>query len=356
MIYSSNYRGRFAPSPTGSLHFGSLTAALSSYLDAKHHHGTWLVRMEDLDTPRCVIGAADDILRTLAAFGLHSDEPVLYQSQRTAAYEAALQQLQTIGAIYPCCCTRKEIADSALYGIDGQIYPGTCRNGIPEGKEGRAWRVNTNFNLLRHSRESGNPAIQNAFFSNPLDSRFHGITSDLSACGLSRMASSSINDESHNAVGVISFEDALQGHTSQYLENEIGDFVVKRADGLFAYQLAVVVDDAFQGITHIVRGADLLHSTPRQIYLQRLLGLPTPHYMHLPIAVNGQGEKLSKQTLAQAIGTDNVVTALISVLEFLQQQPPADLRDGSVEEVLNWAVANWRLEQLKSVQKIPCEG
>ncbi len=329
----SDYIGRFAPSPTGSLHFGSLVAAVGSYLAAKHHHGTWLVRMEDLDTPRCVAGAADDILRTLAAFGLHSDEPVLYQSQRTVAYEAALQQLQTIGAVYPCCCTRKEIADSALHGIDGQIYPGTCRNGIPEGREGRAWRVRTDY-LCRHSRAGGNPAIQNAFFSNPLDSRFHG------------------NDESHHAVGVIAFEDALQGHITQHLENEIGDFVIKRADGLFAYQLAVVVDDAFQGITHIVRGADLLHSTPRQIYLQQLLGLPTPHYIHLPIAVNAQGEKLSKKTLAQAIGTDHVVATLMRVLEFLQQQPPVELRDGSVEEVLNWAVGNWQPMRLKGIQQI----
>jgi glutamyl-Q tRNA(Asp) synthetase len=337
MITSSNYRGRFAPSPTGSLHFGSLVAAVGSYLDAKHHQGTWLVRMEDLDSPRCVAGAADDILRTLAAFGLHSDEPVLYQSQRTAAYEAALHQLQTIGAMYPCCCTRREIADSALHGIDGQIYPGACRNGIPEGREGRAWRVRTDY-LFRHSRENGNPAIHNAFFSNPLDSCFRG------------------NDGTKILVGVIEFDDALQGHITQHLENEIGDFVVKRADGLFAYQLAVVADDAFQGITHILRGADLLHSTPRQIYLQRLLGLPTPHYMHLPIVVNAQGEKLSKQTLAQAIGTNNVAATLTSVLGFLQQQPPDELRKGSVEEVLNWAIKHWQLKQLQSLQEIRCEG
>jgi glutamyl-Q tRNA(Asp) synthetase len=150
----------------------------------------------------------------------------------------------------------------------------------------------------------------------------------------------------------IEFDDALQGRVTQHLENEIGDFVVKRADDLFAYQLAVVVDDAFQGITRIVRGADLLHSTPRQIYLQQLLELPTPHYMHLPIAVNAQGEKLSKQTLAQAIEMDNVAATLVSVLEFLQQQPPVELRDGSVEEILSWAVANWRLEPLKNVLRI----
>lgn len=303
----ATYRGRFAPSPTGPLHFGSLVAAVGSYLDAKHHHGTWLVRMEDLDVPRCVPGAADDILRTLEAFGLYWDNDVgraapanlpgiarptvLHQSRRTAAYEEALQRLQAIGAVYPCCCTRKEIADSALHGIDGQIYPGTCRNGIPAGREGRASRVHTD----------NEPVV---------------------------------------------FEDALQGRIAQRLESEIGDFVVKRADGLFAYQLAVVVDDAFQNITHVVRGADLLHSTPRQIHLQRLLGLPTPHYLHLPIAVNAQGEKLSKQTLAPAITTERIVATLISVLDFLRQQPPTELQGGSVEEVLTWAIKNWRPEAL----------
>jgi glutamyl-Q tRNA(Asp) synthetase len=298
MPSSSHYRGRFAPSPTGPLHFGSLAAAVGSYLDAKHHHGTWLVRMEDLDTPRCVPGAADDILHTLAAFGLHSDEPVLYQSQRTTVYEDALRQLQAIGAVYRCCCTRKEIADSALHGIDGPVYPGTCRNGIPETREARAWRVRTDN-------------------------------------------------------GPISFDDALQGRITQHLESEIGDFVVKRADGLFAYQLAVVVDDAAQGITHVVRGADLLASTPRQIYLQRLLEMNTPAYTHLPVAVNANGEKLSKQTLAPGIGCDDVVATLIKVLDFLRQQPPAELRQGGVEDVLNWAVANWRLEKLNGCRQIP---
>ncbi len=309
MLFSPDYRGRFAPSPTGPLHFGSLAAAVGSYLDAKHHRGTWLVRMEDLDMPRCVCGAADDILRTLAAFGLHSDESVLFQSQRTVAYEAALHQLKALHAVYPCCCTRKEIADSALHGIDGQIYIGTCRHGISEGREGRAWRVRTDLN--RHFRIGG-------------------------------------NDGNPNAVGIVKFDDILQGHITQHLENEIGDFVVKRADGFFAYQLAVVVDDAFQGITHIVRGADLLHSTPRQIHLQLLLGLPTPRYMHLPVALNTQGEKLSKQTLAAPIGTDNVVATLMSVLRFLQQQPPVELQGGSVEEVLSWAVENWKPDQLRN--------
>ncbi len=301
----SNYRGRFAPSPTGPLHFGSLVAAVGSYLDARKHNGTWLVRMEDLDTPRCVPGAANIILRTLAAFGLHSDEPVLYQSRRTAAYAGALHQLQAIGAAYPCCCTRKEIADSALHGIEGFVYPGTCRSGLPPGREAHAWRVRTD---------------PHAFPAAPPSSR-------------------------------IEINDALQGCQSQHLESAIGDFVVKRADGLFAYQLAVVVDDALQNITHVVRGADLLHSTARQIYLQHLLGMPTPQYMHLPVAINTAGEKLSKQTLAPAITTDNVIATLIAALEFLRQQPPAELRQGSVEEILGWAVTHWQPEHLRGCRQ-----
>jgi glutamyl-Q tRNA(Asp) synthetase len=295
----SDYRGRFAPSPTGPLHFGSLVAAVGSYLEAKQQHGIWLVRMEDLDTPRTMPGAAADILRTLEAFGLHWDGEVLYQSQRTEAYDLALQQLQAISAVYPCACTRKEIADSALHGIDGQIYPGTCRNGLPAGREGRAWRVRT-------------------------DNR------------------------------PIAFDDALQGLISQHLESEIGDFVVKRADGLFAYQLAVVVDDALQGITHIVRGADLLASTPRQIHLQRLLSHPVPHYMHLPVAINAQGEKLSKQTLAAPVNDHNPVPTLLHVLRFLQQNPPAELAGNSADELLRWAVIHWDSTPLKGVMRIPC--
>lgn len=293
----SVYRGRFAPSPTGPLHFGSLVAAVGSYLDARKHDGTWLVRMEDLDAPRCIPGAADTILRMLEAYGLHWDEAVLYQSQRTTAYEEALDKLKTAGTIYPCCCTRKEIADSALHGVEGRVYPSTCRNGIPQNKTARAWRVRTG--------------------------------------------------------GNIAFNDCLQGYVSQNIENEIGDFVVKRADGLFAYQLAVVVDDAFQNITHVVRGSDLLASTPRQIYLQQLLGLSTPAYMHLPIAINEQGEKLSKQTRAPAISTENIVTTLISVLHFLKQQPPSKLIAGSTKEILSWAIANWQPERIKRYKQAP---
>ncbi len=316
----NQYRGRFAPSPTGPLHFGSLAAAVGSYLDAKHNHGTWFLRIEDLDTPRCVPGAADDILRTLEAFGLYWDDEagwalpatkktmpggarpaVLHQSKRTAAYEETLHRLKEIGAVYACACTRKEIADSATHGIEGYVYPGTCRSGLSHplsADRAPSWRVRTN--------------------SQPLE-----------------------------------FFDGLQGHQAQNLEKEIGDFVVKRADGLFAYQLAVVVDDAFQGITHVVRGADLLLSTARQIHLQRLLGFPTPSYMHLPIAVNAQGEKLSKQTLAPSIGKGDAVATLLEVLEFLKQQPPGELRHGSIHEVLEWAVTNWKPESLKGYTQLP---
>ena len=279
-----------------------------------------------------MLGAADDILRTLEAFGLHWDGEIIYQSQRSAAYEEALHKLQTLGAAYPCCCTRREIADSALYGIDGPVYPGTCRNGIPAGREGRAWRVRTDH--TRHSGAGRNPVGLNQRHFELLDS------------GLRR------NDDQISGGEIIKFNDALQGHITQHLETEIGDFVVKRADSLFAYQLAVVVDDAFQDITHVVRGADLLHSTPRQIYLQRLLGFPTPAYMHLPIAVNTQGEKLSKQTLAPAVAADDVVATLITVLEFLRQQPPAELRQGSVDEVLGWAVGNWQPERVTGCRQL----
>jgi glutamyl-Q tRNA(Asp) synthetase len=337
MSSSSTYRGRFAPSPTGPLHFGSLVAAVGSYLDAKHHHGTWLVRMEDLDKPRCVPGAAEDILRTLEAFGLHSDEPVLYQSQRTAAYEEALSKLQAIGAVYPCCCTRKEIADSAMNGIEGPVYPGTCRHGIPAGREGRAWRVRTNCMLLPPCRGKAGMGVEqwNNIASTP------SLTLPLQGGG-------DIVDD-----GIVQFDDAQQGRIAQHLEKEIGDFVVKRSDGQFAYQLAVVVDDAFQDITHIVRGADLLDSTPRQIYLQRLLGLTSPTYMHLPVAVNGSGEKLSKQTLAAPVDESHPVGTLLRVLDFLQQHPPVELVGYDVKAVLDWAIANWDATRMRGIKSLP---
>jgi glutamyl-Q tRNA(Asp) synthetase len=296
----SNYRGRFAPSPTGPLHFGSLVAAVGSYLDARHHQGKWLVRIEDLDAPRTVKGAADEILGTLETYGLNWDEDIIYQSRRTAAYDAAFQALKETGAIYPCACSRKEIADSALPHGDELVYPGTCRNGIAHGRTARAWRVR-------------------------------------------------VDDTT------IGFTDMLQGNVSQDLAAKVGDFVVKRADGIFAYQLAVVVDDAAQGISDVVRGADLLCSTPRQIHLQRLLGLATPGYMHLPVAVNAQGEKLSKQSLAQPVGKRNAVGTLFEALLFLRQQPPTESKLGTVDELVAWAIANWQPDSLLNCLQFPIE-
>lgn len=297
----THYRGRFAPSPTGPLHFGSLVAAVGSFLEARSRGGEWLVRMEDLDLPRTVPGAADDILRTLDAFGLRWDGEVMVQSARNEAYRAALTDLEKLGAVYPCACTRKEIADSAISGIDGPVYPGICRAGVPEGRAPRAMRVHTD--------------------STP-----------------------------------VGFDDALQGRISQILATEVGDFVVRRADGLFAYQLAVVVDDAEQAITHVVRGADLLDSTPRQVYLQKLLGLPTPAYLHLPVAVNALGEKLSKQTLAPAVSRANPVAQLCEVLIFLNQESPWDLKDAGLDIFWTWAIAHWRTERLPAVRARPLSG
>lgn len=290
------YRGRFAPSPTGPLHLGSLIAAVASYLEAKNHGGQWLVRMEDLDKPREMPGAADDILHTLESFGFEWDEEVMYQSHRQPAYEDALQQLQTQGLVYPCACSRKEIADSvsnhpALHGLDGLIYPGTCKPGLAEGKTPRAWRMKT--------------------------------------------------DDA-----VINFDDAIQGHFTQELSREVGDFVLKRADGFFAYQLAVVIDDAAQGITHVVRGADLLDSTSRQIYLQQALGFPTPAYTHLPAATNERGEKLSKQTMAPALNKLQPQKDLWQALHFLGQHPPVELKDSSIKDLWLWAKSKWRLSNI----------
>ena len=287
----SSYRGRFAPSPTGPLHFGSLIAALGSCLSARSLGGRWLVRMEDLDRQREQAGAADAILRTLEAFGFEWDGPVMRQSERSEAYERALARLDTGGALFPCACTRKELSDSALVLEGERVYPGTCRAGLPPGRTARALRVR-------------------------------------------------VPDE------VVSFDDSIQGATAQNLLREVGDFVVRRADGLFAYQLAVVVDDAEQGITDVVRGADLLASTPRQILLQRLLGFESPRYAHLPAAVNASGEKLSKQTLARPLDAARAPALIAAALEFLGQDPPGALRRADVREVWNWSLAHWDLGQV----------
>ena len=281
------YRGRFAPSPTGPLHFGSLVAAVGSYLDARAQGGEWLLRMEDVDTPRCVPGAADNILATLEAFGFEWDGDVLWQSRRGEAYAAALDQLIAAGLAYGCACSRKEIADSStLPAVDGGlVYPGTCRNGLG-GRAPRAWRLRV---------ESGE----------------------------------------------IGFFDRLQGRVVQQLERDVGDFVLRRADGLFAYQLAVVVDDCFQGITQVVRGADLLDSTPRQIWLLQLLGGVVPAYAHLPVATNGAGEKLSKQTLAPALDPARAERQLAQALRFLGQPLPVGMERAGLPEIWAWAKAHW---------------
>ncbi|HVQ61236.1 MAG TPA: tRNA glutamyl-Q(34) synthetase GluQRS [Burkholderiales bacterium] len=285
------YRGRFAPSPTGPLHFGSLIAAVGSYLDARRNAGRWLVRMEDLDRARESKGAADAILRTLEAYGFQWDDEVVRQSNRGAAYGAALDRLRSEGAVFPCACTRREISDSNLGGTDEPIYPGTCRNGLPPGRPTRSIRAR-------------------------------------------------VDD------APIAFEDRLQGRTEQNLAREVGDFVVRRADGLFAYQLAVVVDDFEQGISDVVRGADLLASTPRQILLQRRLGYPTPRYAHLPVAVNAKGEKLSKQTLAAPLAPNDASSQLCKALRFLGQDPPRGLDSASISDLWGWAIGAWTIEKV----------
>lgn len=293
------YIGRFAPSPTGPLHFGSLIAATGSYLEARAQQGSWVVRIEDIDPPREQTGAASLILKTLEHYGFSWDTEVLYQSQRYPEYEHALDRLKVQGLIYRCTCSRKEILDSALIGIEGNVYPGTCRN-MPSHPERPHYALRV-------------------------------ITSTQETC----------------------FVDAIQGMQSQHIARDIGDFVLKRSDGLYAYQLAVVLDDAAQGITHVVRGADLLDSTPRQIYLQQLLDLPTPHYAHLPVVTNQAGEKLSKQTLAAPLDASQPVTMLWDALNFLGQQPPAELRFDSLKALWDWAYLHWQLSTVPPKKCIP---
>ena len=254
------YTGRFAPSPTGPLHQGSLVAALASWLDARAHGGRWLLRIEDLDRPREAPGATHAIMDALARLGLTWDGEVLLQSDRDAAYRAAFERLESQGLVYPCACTRREIADSVAtrrehaFGLE-LVYPGTCRAGLTPGRQARAWRVR----------------VPDA---------------------------------------AIEFEDAIGGRQCQNLAREVGDFVLLRADGQWAYQIAVVVDDAAQGVTHVVRGADLIDSTARQLHLIRALGMARPQYLHVPLVTDGQGRKLSKQTGATALCDENADSAL----------------------------------------------
>ena len=293
MSPSSSPAGRFAPSPTGPLHFGSLVAALGSSLEARARGGRWLVRMEDVDVPRCKPEHADAILRLLEAAGFEWDGPAMVQSTRTARYAEILEHLKAQGAVYPCGCTRAEL-ENALPGIDGApVYPGTCKNGLPPGKTTRAWRLRAN------------------------DS--------------------------------IDFDDLVQGRQHQDLPRAVGDCVLLRADSYFAYQLAVVVDDADQGIDHVVRGADLIHSTARQIYLQHLLSLPTPQYAHLPVAVDAAGQKLSKQTLAAPVDARNPWPALCAAARFLGM-PQCRLAGA---DFWDWALDNWRLANVPRVPTLP---
>ncbi len=286
--------GRFAPSPTGPLHLGSLVAALGSYLLARRTGGRWLLRMDDLDTPRLVPGMADDILRTLEALGFQWDGEVVWQSRRTDAYQAAFAGLVDKGVAYPCCCSRQEIArlGSAPHGKEGELlYPGICRNGLPQGKAPRAWRVR-------------------------------------------------VKDEP------VCFRDGIMGSCCETLAETCGDFVVRRADGPFAYQLAVVVDDAAAGVNQVVRGADLLSSTPRQLHLQRLLGYPTPAYFHLPLVTGPGGAKLSKRDNAVSLtaGRDLAGTGgalLLAALRFLGQATPTFPAIVTPREVLAWGVGNF---------------
>ncbi len=289
--------GRFAPSPTGPLHLGSLVAAVGSYCQARNQSGQWLVRMEDLDLQRTVTGASDAILRTLENYALYWDHTVIYQSRRGAAYQEALNHLQSLGIVYACSCTRREIADIAQAGPSGPIYPGTCRRREHHGAKPVALRITT------ESTE-------------------------------------------------ISMIDRVQGACTWNLEQDIGDFVIQRADGQFAYQLAVVVDDAEQEVTEVVRGADLLSCTPMQIHLQQLLTYPTPGYLHLPLVVNTAGQKLSKQNLAPPIPINNPVPTLLSALQLMGQNPDPHLRYGSAEEILAWAVTTWDPGKLTHLMEV----
>lgn len=284
----SAYIGRFAPSPTGRLHIGSLLAALASYADARAHGGRWLVRMEDLDPPREMAGAAADILFTLEAFGLEWDGEVAYQSCRHHLYRAALDELKRQDLAYPCYCSRKQWQQAARAGVDGWVYNGHCAAAFRQPENGKtpAWRVR----------------VPNQ---------------------------------------TIGFDDRIVGHYAQNLAHDIGDFVLLRADGFWAYQLAVVADDAEQGVTHIVRGQDLLVSTPRQIWLQRCLKRPQPHYAHLPLLTNAQGQKWSKQTLAPALDLQQREILLRQVAQYLgvPTAPPVS----RPQDIVAWTVQHWQI-------------
>ena len=308
------YIGRFAPSPTGPLHAGSLVAALASWLDARAHGGRWLVRIEDIDTPRCVPGADQFILRQLHACGLRADAPPAWQSQRGAFYRQALDQLNASGLAYPCACSRRDVeAAQAARGVTRARgaelpYPGTCRpeRGGLRGRPPRAWRLRTDV----------------------YESKWPPARTD--------QALAAIDSEAN----VVNWTDRRLGTQTQDVARSVGDFVLLRADGLWAYQLAVVVDDAAQGITHVVRGEDLADNTPRQILLQRALGLPTPAYLHTPLVLAADGHKLSKQNGAQALDLADPLAALHTAAARLDL--PAPDRPGALDDALAHWTAAWR--------------
>jgi glutamyl-Q tRNA(Asp) synthetase len=288
-MFSTRYTSRFAPSPTGHLHLGSVYTALASFLDARANQGLWQLRFDDLDTPRNVAGSVDSILKTLEILGLHWDNAVDYQSQHLDEYHAVLSDLMTQNKIYRCSCSRKNLSP---------IYAQTCRN-------------------------------QNLPAENP-----HSLR---------------LKTDSRQIV----FDDVLQGHISRNLADD-GDFILKRKDNIIAYQFAVVLDDARQNVNHVVRGMDLLNETPKQIYLQQILNLTTPNYCHIPILVDSNGIKLSKTTLAAAVDLTKPNQVLFQLLELLKQKPPCELKQVNVPEILNWAIQNWQISNLKMMTNIYC--
>lgn len=298
---ATTYIGRFAPSPSGPLHFGSLVTALASYLDAKANGGRWLVRMEDLDPPREQPGAADDILRCLEGHGLLWDDEVMYQSNRYDAYQTCLNDLIAHNWAYPCSCSRQDLASM------GGIYDGRCRNKSVDLSKSHSLR-------LKLYDVDGHPGT----------------------------------DEIH-------FHDLIQGSQAQNLRTQAGDQILKRRDGFYAYQLAVVVDDIAQGITHIIRGSDLLDVTGRQLFFFKLLGATPPAYGHAPLAMQANGQKLSKQNHARAVAIKEASRNLWRGLEFLGQNPPADLADASTSEILDWGLHHWRRDKIRGLSHLYCE-
>jgi len=294
--------GRFAPSPTGALHFGSLVAAVGSYCLARQSGGRWLLRMEDLDQPRVVPGAADAIFRTLEMFGLYWDGEVVWQSRRLERYQQVVEELVGRGLVFDCACTRREILASAPHpGEEGPVYPGPAAGGIPSGRTPRAQRLKV--------AESG-----------------------------------------------ICFHDGVFGTVEQHLATAVGDFVLRRADGIFAYQLAVVVDDYDSGVNQVVRGGDLLNSTPRQIHLCNCLGYPLPFYVHLPLAINASGAKISKRQGARPLTAETASSWLLAALRFLGQEVPVELSCAPAEELLAWACSGFCLAAVPTAAARPPAG